>query len=167
MPRHAGSRSDRGAVLPVALIMVGVLTVVAVAAVSLSGRERVNAASYSRLDFISECANAAQAKLWSEIAYGGPAYLSAPFQVTSVTLPDGTILRSPAHYDSTATTLVKDVILKVQSSSGGSGSGVNERDCTNSACGLVPLGATQIVMAHCKDTRGRELEIELGIKFAL
>jgi hypothetical protein len=152
----------------VAIITLAVLTVVAVAAVSLSGRERVNANSFSRVDFMSECANAAQAKLWSEIAYGGPAYLGASIQITSVRLPDGTLLRSPAHYDSTTgTTLVKDVILKVQSNAGASNASANERDCTNNACGLSDFGSTQLVLAHCVDTAGRALEIELGIRFAL
>lgn len=166
MTRPDPSPSARGAALPLALILLAVLTVIAVAAVSLSGQERVNAASYGRIDFVSQCANAAQAKLWSEMAYQGSAYLSAPVAITSVRLPDGTMLTSPAHYDSTATTIVKDVVLKVQSSAG-TGGDVNERDCTNSACGLTPLGGTQMIMARCVDQRGRALEIELGVKFAL
>lgn len=164
---RADTRSPRGAALPLALILLAVLTVVAVAAVSLSGQERVNAASYSRIDFISECATAAQAKIWAEMAYQGSAYLTAPVAITSVRLPDGSLITSPAHYDSTSgTTIVKDVVLKVQSSSGVGGD-VNERDCTNSACGLAPLGGTQLIMAHCVDQRGRALEIELGVRFAL
>jgi hypothetical protein len=160
-------RSARGAALPLALILLAVLTVIAVAAVSLSGQERVNARSYGRIDFIHECANAAQAKIWAELAYQGSAYLSAPTAVTHILLPDGTKLTSPAHYDQPAgTTLVKDVVVKVQSSSG-TGGDVNERDCTNSACGMTPLGGTQMIMAHCVDQQGRALEIELGIRFAL
>lgn len=166
MERTNPGRSPRGAALPLALILLAVLTVIAVAAVSLSGQERVNAASYGRIDFIGECANAAQAKLWSEMAYQGSAYLSAPVAITSIRLPDGTLVTSPAHYDSTGTTIVKDVVLKVQSSAG-TGGDVNERDCTNNACGMTPLGGTQMIMAHCVDQRGRALEIELGVKFAL
>lgn len=166
MRRPHSSRTPRGAALPLALILLAVLTVIAVAAVSLSGQERVNAASYSRMDFVSECATAAQAKIWSEMAYQGSAYLTAPVAVTEVRLPDGSVIKSPAHYDSTPTTLVKDVVVKVQSSSGVGGD-VNERDCTNSACGLAPLGGTQLILAHCVDQRGRALEIEFAVKFAL
>jgi len=167
VPRPHPSRSPRGAALVLALIMLAVLTVIAVAAVSLSGQERVNAASYSRIDFINECATAAQAKIWSELAYQGSAYLSAPVAITSARLPDGSLITSPAHYDSTAgTTLVKDIVLKVQSSAGVGGD-VNERDCTNSACGLAPLGGTQMILAHCVDAKGRALEIEFAVKFAL
>jgi hypothetical protein len=148
------------------MILLGVLTVVGVAAVSLSTVERRNAGSYSQLDFVNECANAAQAKLWSEMVALGPAYLGASAVVTHIQLPDGTQLKSPSHYDTSATTQVKDVIVKVVSSAGAGGD-VNERDCTNNACGLMPLGATNLVMAHCKDAFGRELEMELGVKFAL
>jgi hypothetical protein len=153
-------------VLPLSIIMLAVLTAIAVAAVSLSGQERVNAASYARIDFVNECANAAQAKLWSEMAYQGSAYLSAPQAVTHIKLPDGTLFTSPAHYEQPATTLVKDVVLKVQSSSG-IGGDVNERDCTSGPCGGAPLGGTQLIMAHCVDAHGRALEIEFAVRFAL
>lgn len=166
MRRPNPSRGPRGAALPLALILLAVLTVIAVAAVSLSGQERVNAASYSRIDFINQCANAAQAKIWSEMAYQGTSYLSAPVAVTSVRLPDGSLITSPAHYDSTGATLVKDVVLKVQSSAG-TGGDVNETDITNRAAGLSAIGGTQMIMAHCVDPQGRALEIELGVKFAL
>ncbi len=166
--KRALNASARGAALPLALILLGVLTVIAVAAVSLSGQERVNAGSYSRIDFVNQCANAAQAKIWSELA-ANSGYLSAPVTVSYVKLKDGTKLTSPAHYDQSASALVRDVVLQVQSGSGGAaGTGPKgEQDCTNGKCGLVPLGSTQLIMAHCVDSRGRELEIELGIKFAL
>src|SRR6266498_1794844 len=61
----------RGAALPLAMILLGVLTVVGVAAVSLSTQERANAAAYSKMDAIYACANAATAKLWSELAIYG------------------------------------------------------------------------------------------------
>ncbi len=167
MDRPLTRRTPRGAALPLALILLGVLTVVAVAAVSLSGQERVNAAAYSRIDFINECATAAQAKIWSELAYQGSAYLTAPVAIGSIRLPDGSTVTSPAHYDSQAgTTLVKDVVLKVKAGAGVGGD-VNERDCTNSACGLAALGGTQLILAHCKDAADRALEIEFAVKFAL
>ncbi len=167
MRRRHSTPSERGAALPLAMIVLGVLTVVAVAAVSLSGQERVNAGAYSRIDFINECATAAQVKIWSELAYQGTGYMSSPVAVTSVKLPDGSLLTSPAHYDSTAgTTLVKDVVLKVQASSG-TGGDVNEADMTNRAGGLAPIGGTQLIIARCVDAHERALEIELAVKFAL
>ncbi len=169
MERNPRTRSARGAALPLALILLGVLTAIAVAAVSLSSQERTNAADYSRVDFVNACANAAQAKLWAEVSYQSLAYFGSGLAVTSVSLPDGTRFTSPAHYDAGASgtmPIVKDVVLRVESSAG-TGASANERDCTNGACGLVPFGATQLVVAHCVDTRGRELELELGVKFAL
>ncbi len=168
MERNRRARSARGAALLLALILLGVLTAIAVAAVTLSTQERTNAADYSRVDFVNACANAAQAKLWAEVSYQSSAYFGSGVAVTSVELPDGTKLTSPAHYDADPAhmPIVKDVVLKVQSSAGEAGN-ANERDCTNGACGLMPFGATQLVVAHCRDVRGRELEIELGVKFAL
>ncbi len=167
MPRFHLTRTPRGAALPLALILLGVLTAVAVAAVSLSSQERVNAGAYSRIDFVHECATAAQAKIWSELAYQGTGYMGAPVAITSVRLPDGSVIDSPAHYDSVAgTTLVKDVVLKVQASSG-TGGDVNEADITNRASGLAPVGGTQLIVARCVDARQRALEIEFAVKFAL
>jgi len=167
--KHENATPHRGAALPLAMILLAVLTVIAAAAVSLSARERQNAASYSRQDFIQECANAAQAKLWGEMAqYGGTAYLGREAAVTELRLPDGTRLTAPAHYDSRKADgtypNVKDLIIKAQADDT---SAMNEQDCTNGACGLVPLGATHLIQAHCIDRGGRSLEIELGIKFAL
>jgi len=165
-PTPTPTPMPRGAALPLALILLAVLTVVAVAAVSLSGQERTSAAAYSRIDFVKQCANAAQAKMWAEIAFSGSGYLGAPIAVTEVTLPDGTKLASPAHYDTTAgTTVVKDVVLSVKC--GGVNNEIAERDCTNSVCGLAVGGACHNVGVRCVDASGRTLELELGVRFAL
>ncbi len=162
-------RAPRGAALPVAVILLAVLTAIAVAAVSLSTQERGNAVEDARSRFLQECANAAQAKLWAEMAqYGGTTYLGKEVAVTEIRLPDGTRIASPAHYDSRRADgtypNVKDLVIKAQTEEAG---GATEQDCTNAACGLVPLGSTHIVEAICVDAKGRALEIELGIKFAL
>jgi hypothetical protein len=153
------------------MVLLGALTVVGVAAVSLATRERSNAAAYARVDYALQCANAAQAKLWTEMAQSGMAYLGSGAAVSSLTLPDGTLIEAPAHYDSKKADgtmpAVKDVVVKVESATEGT---ISERDCTNSACGLMPIGTTQIIFAHCRfEVGGRplEMEIELGIKFAL
>jgi hypothetical protein len=156
---------SRGAALPLALILLAVLTAIAVAAVSLSGQERANAASYGRIDFVNACAHAAQAKVWSEIAYQGTSYLNSSNPVTYIKLPDGTVLASPSHYDQAATALVKNVAIQVQASEGASSGQLG--DCTNRACMGAELRPTYGVIAHCTDVRGRSLEIELGVRFAL
>jgi Tfp pilus assembly protein PilX len=157
----------RGAALPLALILLAVLTAIAVAAVSLSGQERVNAASYSRVDYINECATAAQAKIWAELASLGT-YMGQPVAITSIRMPDGSLMTAPAHYDSTpGTTRVTDVIMVGESSSGSNNALRYERDVTNTSFGRQNGRSTYRVIAHCLDGRGRALEIELSLKFAL
>jgi hypothetical protein len=151
-----------------ALVLLGVLTVIGAASVLLASQERVNASSKSKIDFLNACANAAQAKIWAEMTQYGLSYLGSTVQVTPMNLPDGTTVVAPAHYgqlDGTPPT-VQSVTFKVESDSG-EGNSMNERDCTNGACGLVPLGQTYGMTALCKDAAGREYEIELAVKFAL
>ncbi len=167
--RHENPSSPRGAALPLAMILLAVLTVIAAAAVSLSSKERQNAADDARPRFLQECANAAQAKLWAEMAqHGGTTYLGKEIAVSEIRLPGGTRIAAPAHYDSQAANgaypNVKELVIKATTDEPGA---ATEQDCTNGACGLVPLGSTHIVQALCIDAKGRALEIELGIKFAL
>ncbi len=167
MARPPPSRTPRGAALPLSLILLAVLTAIAVAAVSLSGQERVNAASYSRIDFVNECATAAQAKVWAELASLGT-YMGQPVAITSIQMPDGSVLTAPAHYDSKpGTTLVTDVMMVGESSSGSKNAMQFERDITNTSRGRNKGLSTYRIVAHCKDDRGRALEIELSLKFAL
>lgn len=159
---------SRGSALVLALVLLGVLTVIGAASVLLASQERVNASSKSKIDFLNACANAAQAKIWAEMTQYGLSYLGSTVQVTPMNLPDGTTVVAPAHYgqlDGTPPT-VQSVTFKVESDSG-EGNSMNERDCTNGACGLVPLGQTYGMTALCKDAAGREYEIELAVKFAL
>jgi hypothetical protein len=151
-----------------ALVLLGVLTVIGAASVLLASQERVNASSKSKIDFLNACANAAQAKIWAEMTQYGLSYLGSTVQVTPLHLPDGTVVVAPAHYGQLdgAPPTVKSVTFKVESDSG-EGNSMNERDCTNGACGLVPLGQTYGMTALCKDAAGREYEVELAIKFAL
>jgi hypothetical protein len=160
-------RKARGAALPLAMILLAALTAIGVAAVSLATIERRNAAAYYHIDAVQECANAARAKIYAEMAQYGMAYLGASVAVTDIRLPDGTRVESPAHYDSRSggvTPIVKDVVVTMKPMAG---EAMAEQDCTNSACGIAPPGTINVVTAHCTDTQGREFEIEAGIKFAL
>lgn len=160
----------RGSALLLAMLLLAVLTIVGSAAVALSSQERSNAAAKTRLDFLTACANAAQAKIWAEMAQYGLGYLGSSVKVTARSLADGTKVAAPAHYDdfdpSATAKLVKEVVFKVESS-GTTQSSLNERDCTNGACGMTPLGQTYGLTALCIDPSGRQFEIELAVKFAL
>jgi hypothetical protein len=162
-PRH-----PRGSALILAMILLGVLAIVGAASVMLSAQERMNAGATTRVEFLNACANAAQAKIWAEMAQYGLSYLGSTVRVSAMALPDGTTVLAPAHYGQLSEStqpLVKDVSFSVKSSTGESA--MNERDCTNGACGLVPLGQTWGVTALCVDLAGREYEVELAVKFAL
>jgi Tfp pilus assembly protein PilX len=164
------SKPARGSALLLAMLLLTVLTVIGVAAVALSSQERQNASAKTRLDFLTACANAAQAKIWAEMAQYGLGYLGSTVNVTAQSLADGTQVAAPAHYDdfdaSATAKLVKDVVFKVESS-GTTQTSMNERDCTNGACGMTPLGQSYGMTALCIDPSGREFEVELAVKFAL
>ena len=166
MPRLPAAR---GNTLLVAMILLAVLSAVGAAAVTLSSQERNNATAASRVEFLNACANAAQAKIWAEMSQYGMGYLGNAVAVTPMPLPDGTTLVGPAHMDSKQADgtwpLVKDVTFKVDAA--GTGGAMNERDCTNGGCGILPLGQTHGMTAVCFDRQGRAHEIELSVKFAL
>lgn len=161
--------NHRGSALLLAIILLLVLSIIGAAAVTVSSQERTNAAAQAKVEFLTACANAAQAKIWAEMAQYGMGYLGSAVQVTPATLPDGTKIMAPAHYGdmdpSAPFRLVKEVVLKHETSSGDNA--MNERDCTNGACGLLPLGSTYSMTAVCTDPSGRQYELELGVKFAL
>jgi type II secretory pathway pseudopilin PulG len=161
-------RRPRGNTLIVSMILLGVLSVIGVAAVSLSARERQNANAQKRYQTLIECANAAQAKIWAEVAHWGPGYLTSANPVTSITLPDGTKLTSPAHYlgDGGSTPLVKDVVFTVPQGAGGGPN--SEQDCTNQNCAMAAAGGAPYgAVAHCVDANGREYEVELAFRLGL
>ena len=150
----------------VSLVLLLVLTSIGVAAVYLSSRERENAASVNKLEFLQACATAAQAKIWAEMSQYGLAYLGSAVQVSTMTLPDGTQFIAPAHYETPGgpLPLVKDVTFKVETGAGGV---MNERDCTNGGCGVLPLGQTEYMTVLCVDRFNRAHEVELAVKFAM
>ena len=157
---------EAGSAMLVSIILLFVLTTIGVASVYLSSRERQNAASVTKLQFLQACANAAQAKIWAEMSQYGLSYLGSAIQVTPMQLPDGTTFIAPAHFQHASGPLpiVSDVSFKVE---GGAGGVMNERDCTNGGCGIVPLGQTHYVTVLCKDAFDRAHEVELAVKFAL
>jgi Tfp pilus assembly protein PilX len=164
LERSNPRRKERGAALPLAIILLGVLTVIAVTAVSLSTQERTAAAAYSNLDAIYACANAGVGKLWREIAVSGTQYASSTDLITYIVLPDGTKLTAPAHYDTAATATVKSVV----SAETGNADGTQpETDMTNKGLPTVKVGQTQIFSVTCQDANGRILEVEVGLRFAL
>lgn len=166
--RTALSRRGAGYVLLVAVILLAVLTALGVAAVRVSGRDREGAGNKSKYDRLTACARAAQAKIWAEVASYGTGYLVGSQPVTAITLPDGTQLAAPAHYDTATdgTALVKDVTLTISDGAGGAQLPAVQ-EMGNS--GGSTIGSNQVirVVARCRDARDRTFEVELGVRFAL
>ncbi|ABS24886.1 PilX N-terminal domain-containing pilus assembly protein [Anaeromyxobacter sp. Fw109-5] len=166
MPPRA---QDRGSTLVIALILLAVLSVIGGAAVLLSSQERRNAAAKSRVDALAACAQAARAKIWAEIARYGPRYLSsanqltAPLDITGV----GT-LQAPAHYGSTTSMTVNQVVLAVDKAVS-DGAPMPVVDLTNRSASPDALtsGRAYRAVARCTDARNRELEVEFAMRFAL
>jgi len=160
-------RAPRGGALILVMILLLAMAAVAVATIGVSTQERGNAAAKAKVDFLEACANAAQAKIWAEMAQFGMGYLGSAVTVTSATLPDGTQIIAPAHAPDTnyATKAVKDVVFKHQNNSGGGE--MNERDGTNGAGAMAGIGSTYEMTAVCIDPSGRRQELELSVKFAL
>ena len=88
------STPERGASLIFTVVLLAVLSIVGVAAVTLSSQERINAATQLSYQSLVECANAAQAKFWADLSAYGPGYLnpSPVLTVTEVRFPDGRTL---------------------------------------------------------------------------
>jgi type II secretory pathway pseudopilin PulG len=160
---------ERGSTLLFTIIMLAVLTIIGVSAVSLSSRERTNAAVTVRTDQLRACAAAAQGQIWAELARYGPGYFTSDVVVGTLSLPDGSRLAAPAHYDTAlnANVRVKSVALPVPDGAGGA-STVSMSDLTNGGRMIAGFGNNPYqVVATCYDERGREFEVEFGVRLAL
>jgi hypothetical protein len=161
---------ERGNMIILAMILLAVLSIIGAAAVMLSSQERRNMSAVQAYHKRLECARAAQMKIWSEMGSVGAAYLksSTPVAISSVTLPNGTQLQSPGHYNQPdATTTISSVTFKGQSV-GGSASIITQQDLTN-FIGLASSGAgdTLAITAHCTDNNNNQYEVELSVVLPL
>ena len=161
--RRSFRERPRGSALLTTMILLAVLMVIGIAAVSLSSQERANASAKARLDFATACANAAQAKIWSELADSGLGYLGTAVQISPVTLPDGTVLTS-GHYDADAGAVT--VTNSVFAADCNGANPLAERDFTNTVVARTAGGRCYAIQARCIDPSGRQMEVEFGLRFA-
>jgi hypothetical protein len=171
--RTNGDRRRGGSVLLLAVILLMIITVLGIGVLTMSTKERAGALTKSRYDRLVACAHAAQAKIWADVAIYGTGYLAGPTGVTAITLPDGSALAAPAHYDTAVdgSVAIKDVALSIP---GGAGGGSGTVDRTNrgpvmfgGGAGGSIGGAPLRMVARCTDAFGRTFEVELGVRFAL
>ena len=153
------SRRARGSTFILVLILLAVLSVIGVAAVSLGTQERGNASAKGGRDALFACAAAARMQVWAELAKYGRGYFDSARPAASLTLPDGTILTAPSHYDSLATVTVSELVLKNSVKTASTAVATDLTNAFNFMQGLNTATA-YTVMAKCKDAKGRELEIE-------
>jgi Tfp pilus assembly protein PilX len=155
-PRH---RSARGSTLILVVVLLMVLAVIGVAAVSLGSQERGNASSKTQRDRLYACASAARMQIWAELARYGRGYFDSTNTPASLTLPDGTVLTAPSHYDTAATVQVSSIVLKNTVKTSSSPVATDLTNAFNFMQGLnTATGYT--VVAKCKDAQDHELEVE-------
>jgi hypothetical protein len=168
MPFSNPTRPARGSSLLLVMILLGVLAAVGAAAVTLSSRDRINAAAKGRRDLVAACASAAQAQIWAELARFGPRWLGSDNPITELRLADGTRL-GPLHYDQNPTGVVaKDVVVAIAAEYGDEA----VVDLSNRSTSLIGAGKTYRCVARCVAPGGgnspdRQLEVEFLIRTRL
>jgi hypothetical protein len=154
--RNRGTRSDRGAALLVAMILLAILAVVAIALVNRSTSE-VDAVSAKRhYDKSVSCAEAGREMLLSQFRVFG-------LDPTSLTLNThvGDLNVYTGHYDQFGLRTV------IPSSSTATGSGVGVTDVSN-RLGAQLGGTSYRFTVVCADTKSsHQSEVEFDVRFGL
>ncbi|MCP3139168.1 hypothetical protein [Pyxidicoccus xibeiensis] len=164
----------RGSVLLLVVVLLAVVTVLAMAAIGLSGAERGAASSFRSSEELVACADAGRQYMLSRFRLLG----QSPTQLTptnqrldvaglpgcegGVTGDDGRCIRS-GHLGEAPT--ISGVRLVPQLTLGRRSSA---RDLTNVIAPAAGLGGqTYQVIVHCVDSRGAESEVEFTLRFGL
>jgi len=162
----------RGSALIVTMIILAVLTLVGMSSLQLAQADAVSVNRQLTYRTLVACAEAAEKKLWAEYAVqGGSLQQVMPLVIPGTQLPNGrgTTL-AIAHYDSdsagpnVAVSFNEDS-FKALPASAMSG-GIQELDQSNTFRSSL-LGQPYLVVAHCRDARDRQYEIELVVRFGL
>lgn len=149
----------RGSTLLLAMVLLGVLSVIGVAAVALSSQERTNAAIKTHRDRLIACAQAAQGHIYAEMLNYGPSYFGSAQPVPEITLSDGTVLRA-GHYGDTGIVSINTSFRPVSCKQSTTEEFV---DLTNRDSYFSKIGSCFLIVARCVDDKGRELEVEFGM----
>lgn len=165
---RARTSHPRGSTLLLTVVLLVVLTVMGVAAIRLGTQERTNAAAKEKRDYLVACANAARLQVWAELSKRGADYLAAAELPGKIVLADGTELEAPSAPTGSAKagSYVMDLVevktmltTKVTASVDMTNRMVNPQDLNRSA--------GNVILARCRDPKGRELYVEFTTKFAL
>lgn len=162
-PRLPGR--PRGSSLLMVVIILGVLALLAAAALQIAEAQSVTVNKQISYERLLSCAEAAQKKLWAEYAQYGATLTN----VFPTVVPGTNTLLQIGHYEANPGAAVSvvfdDKTFKPLDPNVASG-GLREMDQTNTfRSGL--LGQPYQVFAHCVDDRGRQYEVELLVRFGL
>jgi hypothetical protein len=152
--------AERGSTLILALVLLGVLSVIGVAAVALSSQERTNASTKSSRDRLVACAKAAQGNIWAEMLRYGPSFTTSARALPEIRLDDGTVLRGGHYGNNTGMVVMNTGARTVPCKQNETEEFV---DLTNRDSYFTTSGACYLIIARCVDSQGRELEVEFGI----
>jgi hypothetical protein len=164
-------RSEAGSTMILVVILLGVLAAIGGAAVTLSSRDRINAGAKTRRDALAACAQAAQVKVWAELARYGPRWMGSDTPVTELVLADGTRL-GPLHYTPPGGDppgiVAKDVVVGLSAEFGDEA----VVDLSNRSTSLLSAGKAYRCVARCTIPGGmfapdRQLEVEFQIRTRL
>ncbi len=153
---------QRGSALVLVTIILGVLALLAAAALRLAQQDAVSVNQRIGRETLTACADAAQRKLMADIAAkDGP-----NGTVQAVVVPGANAKLVVGHYDSDST--IADVRLDenfVPLGPAASSSGFADNDATNTMRIGGMFGRNYLTVAHCTDSRGRQYEVEVVVQW--
>lgn len=167
-PRRSNkSPPPRGSSLLLAVIVLGALALLAAAGLRLAQQESVTTNQRIHHQTLVACAQAAEKKLWAEIALRGQ---GPTVKVDVSKIPGANAHLAIGHYDSEfdsggniqSVTLSENFVpLEAAAASGG----VEDNDATNTMRLGGVFGQPYLLVAHCTDARGRQYEVELMVRW--
>ncbi|HZH03195.1 MAG TPA: hypothetical protein VEY30_05375 [Myxococcaceae bacterium] len=146
------------------MVIVVVATVIGVTALSLASQESGTVSRKNESDVLMACANAASQKLWSEYALAGPAS-SGAVRPTVITGAD--LRMAVEHFDTDLTEITEvsfDDSMKPVDAKAASG-GLSNVDDSNTFRTASLGGQPYLMVAHCRDRKDNQYEVELLVKF--
>ncbi len=156
--------SPRGSALLLVVIILGVLAMLGATALQLAQQESTSVNQRINYQTLVNCAEAAERKLWSEVAVQG---VASGATVKPTVIPGTNARLAVGHFDSdpndTATVSLDDNFFQIgQSAASG---GLQDNDATNTIRQGGFFGQPYMMYAHCTDSRGRKYEVELMVEW--
>lgn len=166
-PFHRSAlRRQRGSAMVLVVIILAVLAMLGAAALRLAQQEAVNVSRRIDYQVLASCAEAAQKRVWADIAkYGTNA---SPLLKPTI-IPGANTRLVIGHFDNDITDVTSvtfaDGLTPVPKDA--MSGGIDDNNLTNTIATSRGGGSPYMLTAHCTDKRGRQYEVELLVKFGL